>query len=322
MAARKDKVNQFPCGKGYDLGRDGVSQSILSTFLSCRQAARYYLDLWESPSVSFALMFGTLFHSLLEHYYKALATGQGVKAFVGFDAVFSHWVAKDAGSIDAQKLEQFEAMAFALFGPYCKHWEKEDLKRQWVGVETVFDTNWEGYRLRGMRDGMFLVNKGKEHWILEHKTTTTLDSDSLSLRLNFDLQNLFYILNTEQEYGVKVAGVLYDLIRKPALRQGKKESFNEFASRMVTAVNDAPGEYFARFPLVYPETVKQRFRAELALQLADFRDWSRGLLPTYKNPSACIGRGVCEFLPVCAAGGNAVAAGCIKSRVLFRELIR
>lgn len=291
--------------------KDGITQSILSTWLTCRVAAKYMLEGWESPTSREPLEFGNLFHWILEKNYD-LIREEGT--YWEFDHLAKIWLRKVGKKLnDPHKLL---AMAEALYDEYYKYWV-DDFERNWIGVESQFDIVFNGYRLRGMRDGIFRAKKDKP-WLLETKTPGQIAEGTLSDTLAFDLQNLYYLTASEIETGENIAGVLYNLARRPQLRRKKEESKSSFMERIVEDVIGRPEHYFKRFEVKYTKKRKQKFKDELMFILDDFHAWTchDPRVPTYKSWN-CVKKWNCEFLPACAQGS---LAGYTQTRILHGEL--
>lgn len=264
------------------------------------------------------LVFGSLWHWLMEMNYDLLRR-EG--CLYELDGLLSEWfnaVGKHLG--DQKKVEIFFSLAEALYDPYWEFW-RDDTAREWVAVEGKFDVNFRGYRLRGMRDGMYLV-KGRP-WILETKTAAQIRENELLDTLEFNFQNLFYLLSAEIESGGRrAAGVLYNVVRKPGQRysgtyHGQPEDLLGFRTRIMGEVRAKPHDYFKRFELTYSTNRRRVFAADLYRKLEQFADWLLGRLPTYKNEAACVGKWRCEFLSACS---NMSMSGYTQNRALFEEL--
>ena len=294
---------------------DGVTQSLMSTFTSCRQRCRYVLDGWEFPRSKSALIFGSYFHWLIEHHLTAVQAG---KKLPSYQQLEEEWSKKNTpnDSDNPEMREQHMGMAFALWDNYCKTWKHSDQKqKEWVGQEENFDENFEGFRIRGRRDGLFR-RKGKL-WLFETKTASRIDESTLEEKLGFDFQNLFYLIATEIETGEKLAGIEYNIIRKPQIRIKKTETTNEFNIRMQEDVASRPEFYFYRASVTITEKRKRIFKKELRDKLITFSRWLSGEYPTYRNETACTGMWNCEFLSACS---KLSLRGFMQTRKLFREL--
>ena len=82
--------------------------------------------------------------------------------------------------------------------------------------------------LAGKVDG--IVRIGDEHFILEHKTAAQVDGDYLE-RLWTDFQITIYAHYIEQTMGISVTGILYNVLVKAKLQQGKGETEEEYQER-------------------------------------------------------------------------------------------
>lgn len=257
---------------------------------------------------------------LQEWYGGACKSGDAMKCFT---TVAKKWekTAQQAGD-KVQDVQADLGMAKALFPAYVDHYRKSDAKKRWVEVEQVFDipANENLPRLRGKVDGVFEYPKDKTLWALETKTASDINEETLSQALAFDFQCLFYLYTLGQKLGRPFSGVLYNIIRKPSIGRGDDKSSSDYVDKIREDIKKREDWYFARFELSFPQGVQARFLEELKIKLKDFREWWNGNLPTYKNESACRGKWNCEFLPVCAAGGNPETAGFKRTRKLFSEL--
>ena len=305
---------------------DGVTQSLLSSFISCRVRTRYTLDRWERIGTRKALSVGTLVHGVLEDYCTALMHPAGLEPGDETGGLihksFARRAAKELPNISsAEATESFLQTAHAMEAvtqEYAIHWG-DDRKRKWFALEEVFDVQWEGFRLRGKVDGAFLRGK-KDAWLFETKTSGQIREDELSDALSFDFQSLYYLAVLQILYPqYKWKGCLYNIIRKPQLRQKKGETIGGFMDRIQEDVHQRPEFYLNRFELVFPAAVQREFREQLRAKLTEFASWLSGDLPTYRNESACRSRWSCDFLPACAAGGPG-RPDYVRTRVLFSEL--
>jgi len=285
---------------------DGITQSLLATWVRCRQEAAYVLDGWESAAPKRALQVGSLMHEVVANWHGS-----------GITKMPNHKWRKEAvqAGDDLAQVENDLAMVAALLPGYITQSRKKDKKRKWVDVERLFDVNWNGYRLRGRVDGLFQV--GKKFWLLETKTTSRIDEEALKLALNFDFQSMFYTVAMHQYLGKPIAGVLYNLIRKPQLRCGKAETQPMFWKRVADDIIKRPDWYFVRFEVKFSKKQLAAFEQELDHKLFHFKKWVAGQSHTYKNESACRSRWNCSYLKACGTG---CMDGYKQTKKLFSEL--
>ena len=330
MALEKNVIS-----KHYDLNTHGVSQSLLGKYKNCRVACAFYLNKWEKPGISEPLLFGDAFHDMLENFYNFFRSAElpkpcNKKGFpkshnLAEEAVkvapmfIEAWVKKHRAEImeprGSQFIEYIEEIMPKMLSAYILQWPEDFYSaRKWVGLESQFNVEFEGFNLVGKRDGLY---RHKGLWLLETKTAGQISEHEMNDKLCFDFQNLFYLTATVIETKQKINGVLYNVIRRPGLKQGKAESYPAFMERIYKDVTVKREHYFKRFPVSYSHKRQQAFLTELEATLFEFQDWLEGDVHTYKNEAACIGRGSCNYLAACAQGST---AGYQKRKQMFPEL--
>jgi len=311
---------------------DGVTQSILSGWAHCRRACRYSLDGWTTAGTKDSLVYGSLYHWLLEKLFQGVMAGKYTRADV--DAFFlSHtekWMSKEKldptlTAHDLQAREVCIAQAEATFAEYCDQWADDFVPGRWVEVEGVFDVDFRGFKLRGRMDGLQRRGRRRKYLCLvEHKTMAQISEASLALRLAFDFQNIFYI--TAANAKLEAAGstervhtVCYDVIRRPTHKYNPdKETPASYSNRVRAHVVKEPDHFFKRTEITYTKKDLVDGANAIEEKLTLFRDWTLGFSPTYRNEQACIGKWNCIWLAACAAGGD--MSEYVRTGKLFTEL--
>lgn len=183
------------------------------------------------------------------------------------------------------------------------------------------------FRLAGKVDG--IVEEEGRYYLLEHKTTSHLDGDYLE-RLWLDLQISLYSRALETIHHIPIAGVIYNVLCKAQLKQGKGETEAEFLTRRaeLLAKNksgktsatrkesesdaafqqrlrvkyDDPAMFHREVILFTPDQYAE-LEAELWELTQQFQDaLKRGAF--YRNTSQCFAYGrPCSYYPLCRAGG-------------------
>lgn len=296
----------------YRFEEHGVTQSMLSNFLGCRQRCRYSLDGWRALEDKVALAFGSLMHSLLERLYYAIAAasihpGGAVEVFESYVRQWLRSAEKRPLAGGSQQAHFLAAQAKPVFLGYCAYWEKDFDSDKWVEVEGVFDTQWKGFRLRGRRDGLQRLKKYLR--LMETKTKGQIPT-RLDDALMIDPQNLFYLLTLNEDIrkgkifkGAKpVNRVLYNLIRRPGIKLKQDESLDNYSTRIAKDIEKRTDHYFKRIELFYTLKDQKRFAEQLLPMIQDFAAFTKGKLPTYRNAWSCITRWVCAYLGACTSG--------------------
>ncbi len=235
MPMRRKKRKQ----PAWDLYRDGISYSLLSRFINCRERFRIYAVEGLTPAdTSDSLEFGTLFHKLLEYHAKGYTLPQ-LERLLSKDGVSTSFLGR---------------LALEIFRIYVDTWKDQDASIRYVSQEEVFRTTvWlpSGRKvdLRGKFDEVFR-DQGKL-WLQENKTKSQIDEVSLEHTLPFDLQTMLYCHSIRAIYKEAPSGVLYNVIRKPGLKQKVKETDSDFLKRITADISSRPEWYYVRYRISF-----------------------------------------------------------------------
>ena len=262
-----------PNGEG---PQGGVTQSLLSRFLVCRERFRLLIVEGIKPADSFShrLEFGSCWHVCEEQLakYGGNLQSQAVeRALAEYGRQLCKRYPTQQGEID-----KYYQLCKAMFPLYVKHWSKNKDQKDKTPLlaEQMFDVPYKlpsgrTVRLRGKWDGVNLVSKGRAAGIrlFETKTKGDIDEQQITSQLSFDLQTMMYLvaLQTqmesepmENELGkpalraadgtalsdAPIAGVDYNVIRRPLsggkgdVRLGKDESIAHLCERLQEKIRE------------------------------------------------------------------------------------
>jgi len=312
------KEAKIPSKDVYDLYRDGITQSIIMGFLKCRVSFLLHLNKWTSVNKKSMFAFGTLTHETLDKVYSYFQqTGE-----VPTDTMIKVWIIKYVKahkdwlpSRDAQKGEQIKVNCFVIVSEYVKHYADDFKNLEIMGAEDTFRVKFMQFTLRGKKDMRFRIH-GKK-WLIETKTMARIDEETLSEKLAFDFQNLFYVTAEELEYPDEpTVGVLYNVIRNPSSKVTDK-SLTDYQTKLRKKVQKNPEHYFLRYEVPYLQKDKVEFRRDLIGILTEIEGLLSGKVRIYRNFKNCVGRFSCGFLKACSSG---TMIGYAQNARLFSEL--
>lgn len=158
----------------------------------------------------------------------------------------------------------------------------------------------------GKVDGLAHDNGG--YWIIEHKTASSIDVNHMRT-LDINLQLHVYKRFLEKQCGIKVEGVIYDIIMKPGIRPLKATAKKEA---------ETPDEYYYRVTKWYTENIEKAFHREkfrtqdidIERQVWQYHKeilWRRAYNFWPRNPDACSNYfGICQYYGYCSTGENPV----------------
>jgi hypothetical protein len=244
-------------------------------------------------------------------------------------------------------------LATAMMKAYARRYASDDF--QIIALEKNFEgpiinpatgAASRSFVLAGKVDG--IVRIGGENFILEHKTAGQLDGDYLE-KLWTDFQITIYAHYIEQTMCIPITGILYNVLVKAKLQQGKGETEEEYQARRAellaksktgktTAKRKLPesddefqqrlAEKYADPEMFHREMLylsRDRFDVlrselwELAQAFLDAR--RRGVF--YQNTAFCFNyQRPCAYFPLCRSNGNPNVIENFYQRVAPNEELR
>lgn len=303
-----------------------TTYSMLRLFRNCRKACEYrYINGLVPLEKDKNLEFGTVIHECLEIWHSNM----GIKNVIAhIDQAYPNREQDDS------QLSNWH-LATAIMVSYSEKYPIEDfevveLEKTFEGPIINPDTNeiLKEFSLSGKVDG--IVKQNGEYFILEHKTASQIDEGYLD-RLWIDFQIIIYAWYIEQSLGIRISGVIYNVIVKSKIRQSKGETELEFEARRNELIaKSKTGKSSAKRKM--PETnedfqirLKDKysepgmFHRELIYisqdQFNELRNelWelsnaiidARNRKAFYRNTSLCFQYGrPCPYFMICRSGGN------------------
>jgi hypothetical protein len=300
----------------WDLYRDGVTQSWLKEFQSCRVKQDHGFRKALQPvywTSSFALDFGDLFHRCLDEVYTYFSLTQEMPHWKGILADLKEEAESKQTELTTEKqrytLDINYGFAEILLREYLKIWKADFENKKWVSLEEIFDVPFPSQlypdrtiRVRGKRDGKYRTNNG-ELWLFETKTKGRIEDETILQKLSFERQVMLYSWAETQQSGELYRGVLYNLVRRPMLRHGAKESTTEFLARVRADVESRHDHYFMRCEAPFNPITMMTWRKKFKALMWDVEHWWLFPESTYENSESCgYGDNVCPYLPLCSTG--------------------
>jgi hypothetical protein len=225
----------------WDLYEDGVSYSALSKFINDRERFRIRAVEGLSPGGSSeALEFGNIFHNLLEWY------SEGIKSLSTLQRRMARYLRENGSSRETVTMAN---IVFEVFSMYTDYWDDSD--KLFFEQENKFRIHvpvltGQSVPINGRRDAAYRDASTKTVYLMENKTKAQIDHVWLESALPFNLQTMIYCYSLMKDYKEKPAGVLYNVIRRPGLRQKVKETDRDFLKRVRDDIEGRPEHYFVR----------------------------------------------------------------------------
>ena len=259
--------------------RDGVTQSFISKFLTCkRQCYLEYVEGWTPIKTDPNLLFGTLLHG-------AIAASLQAKKDITSSYISSDPLGKELVN-DPKTKDIFYTQVEILLQVYWLNYAN-DFSQEWNQIEQPFRIAHNNTYLSGVIDGGYITPEGK-YWLMDTKGLSVITPDNLLATLPYDLQVMFY-LYAEYLSGRKPCGLVYNIVRKPQI---KVEPLETYRSRLYAAIAKDIGHYFVRMPIQITEgEVMQWYKEVLEPIMYEIEHWQiNGYIPRYYNPTAILTR--------------------------------
>ena len=252
--------------------------------------------------------FGNLVHDILDQVYSIGKIPSSKRLM----SMLANWSPERrlSGSEGLQLLEEVN-MAYIVLSEYFIVYEQDFINKKFDAAESKFAVNYRGILMRGKKDLIYYDDLDKL-WLMETKTRSKINIENMSLRLMIDLQNLFYVTAEEIEAKEKVEGVLYNIIRKPQIKQGKDIS-RAFHKRLQKDIRLRKDFYFLRYPTIYTQKDKETFLNDFVIICSEIMDMQKFKVIPYRARVVCEVPYPCEFLKACAQDD----LGCLKQHKIY-----
>lgn len=321
---RVKRLPVIPLWKGPQ--EDGITQSMLNTFLVCQE--RFYIKtiLGIKPLEGFPhrLEYGSMWHECEE----ALASNEDWRGPLRRYAIKLQREYPD----DRREIDHWYNVCQAQFPPYIDYWrDHTDVKgRIPLFQEEVFRVPYKlpsgrVVDLRGKFDAADIIKSEKGVFLQENKTKGEINEDQLKSELPNTLQPMFYLLALrtlfreenelwEQDkhlppvellgklvipkgipYPFKVRGVRYNVVRRPlsggrhSIRQKKNQTKSDFYKELSDRISGDPEFFFMRWRVELTNSDIDLFTREVIEPiLENVLDWWEWI-------EFCCAEGACRY---------------------------
>lgn len=301
----------------------GVTFSLLSRFLTCRERFRVYAieGLRPSPQFNHRIEYGSMWHICEEEVSRDGATAEGYPCDLWESLIEYTKALCKQYPLQQEQIDHWYNVCRVQFPLYVNYWAKhpDATNRIPFYQEKVFDLPYHlpsgrVVRLRGKWDGVALERIGDRSEIVldEHKTKGDIDEPALRRQLTFDLQTMLYMValkvyshnhplrDEARKLGagdsVDIAAVRYNVVRRP-LSGGKGtivrhkpsksnpagESKESFYDRVAEYIREEPGHYFMRWRVEVSDADVVRFRRRCLDPLLEHLCWWYDLVALGRN---------------------------------------
>lgn len=304
----KAKVKEY----SFDPFKDGLTKTAILTFLECPRLFYFrFIRGWALAEMDESMIFGILFHSCVEFYYKNLDGPVELEHIP--DTILENWEGEhDYETWGLEKRQQWEiikAKLIAVFPAYVHWYRKDDAAFMWREIEHIIDVPLDvgltaPVKITGKIDGVF--TRGKVNGIIEHKTKGRINLGGLQNTVLHDFQVNLYMWAANKTWGAKSDTFIYNIIHNPSLRLGQKETPDDFCERIKNDIRKNPADYFIRLEQKMSTAHLAKFEAQLkpvVRRIVEF--WQTGKNSEDTFTPNCLGPwGQCDLLGMCYRGDS------------------
>jgi len=229
---------------------------------------------------STSLITGRILHGAMEQHYL------GVSHDDCLDYIrksFAEEISK-AELIDQEELVVARYQTLGMFGnfPFAEY----DAEITEVIPEMEFEVplpSSRGIRFIGRLDGLVLSNGN--WWVREFKTTG-LSMRQFEGRASKSAQGTGYVYGANKKTELPIAGIMFDIIKRPMLRKRLTENMDQFGLRIMKDYHDRPEFYYRRYYTYRTETDINLWQQDMTTLIQDIR-MRKKTGRYYRNPEAC-----------------------------------
>ncbi len=259
--------------------REILTYSSIKTFRNCRRMydLRYNRHLMPLEEDSDAQALGAVFHDCLERWY---GRDMAVPVEQTTGAILDYIDSACPDRLRDDRQRKIWHLARAMFLGYIKKYPAEDFEV--VAVEKEFrsliinpetDCSSRTFVMSGKVDG--IIRKDGHHFLIEHKTASAIDGNYIE-RLPMDFQIILYSDYIERFMNIRIEGILYNVVGKAQIKQGKGETEEEFEERRAALLaKSKTGKTTAKRQMPEPD---EEFQERLAAKYAEDGMFHRELL--------------------------------------------
>ena len=310
---------------------EGLTQSEIMLRMNCPRKwyFRYVRKIKRQGTFSWALLYGSAIHEMLDQYYRNFPSGPD-------DIVAPPFPFESDVILTPSQNEEYKywrKLADIIFQRYAFYWRKVDEHYRIVSTEQEYETTYRGFRLRGKIDLQLNPNLNSDAmFIMDHKTVSEYSRSQYD-GWNFRFQFLFYAWLYWRATGKEPAGILVNGLRKPALRRSerKSESPTAFLQRIEEHITQYPSEYFQRERLTFDHNTLKRFQEDGLDPILTQFEWIKSgyapqardlkaLLVSMNSDHCQVYNRPCEFLDLCQSNFDHFSVEYIQMDTKHQEL--
>jgi len=282
-----------------------ISHSKWGTFTTCRLKFYFsYIQGLKQRYQPIHFFVGEVFHEELERFYSKGLRFKPKAVLKRITDRITKQIKATPG-LTGWQVNQYwkqQAILAGMLQGYVRKYKKEDKSIDVMYTEEKFKLPVDDsrYLYEGFIDMGYKQKKFKR--LMDHKSTSSISKDTLR-QMKMDDQLIGYAYADKEITGKLAERVVYNIVKKSQLRQGKNETFEQYLDRIEDQYETQPKEYFNRTSIpISPKRItewKDSFK-----MIGSEIDHTIETKNFVQSKSACSLYGGCQYLDLCSAGIN------------------
>lgn len=284
-----------------------ITQSEVGEFTRCRYKWYLsYVQLVTAKKTPHYFEDGSIFHNGLEN----LGNGMSMKDIaIQIRKDYENLVTDSKVPVTQEMVDDYDKRCQTIQGmvsgyeklygkEYADDWELINAEEEFCVKFFELD-GWEFYQM-GKKDKKIRLKIDGKPYLVEHKSASQISASYIN-KLPRDQQTLTYSWADSKDYPDDPAiGVIYDVVKKPSIRQKKTETRQEFLKRIEALYIDSPEKYFFRETLRYNQKRLDKFEKNLKILATHMKECIEDPKKNvYKSYGACDDFGGCQYKDIC-----------------------
>lgn len=281
-----------------------ITQSEVSDFTRCRY--KWYLTYIQliTPKVTPTYFEdGSAFHNALENLGNGMDMVDVAK---GINKDFDGYIKEYKGMLSQDIVDDYNKRLVAIQGMVAGYHKLygDEYSHEWTLVDAEEEFHIEltpGVFVMGKKDKRIRKVSDGKLYLVEHKSAGAIPSSYIN-KLPRDQQTLTYAWADWKDHPEEpVSGVIYDVTKKPKIRQKKNEERKDFLKRIELLYTEQPEKYFYRETLRYDpkrlKTFEDNLKVVASHMQACIEEPKKNVYRSW--PTACDDFGGCAYKEIC-----------------------
>jgi len=270
-----------------------LRQHNIAAFLQCRRKFDLQVNQgWRPRTFATYIDIGSLFDKSVAEYHRGKPVEE---CMIAIDQEYNEMLLNATTQEKIDDLENSKIITQGMIYGYCNNFYQINIEPHYKISVPIGKYGRKKHRLFCELDGLY--RRGKENWIVEIKTATSIDKNYIK-RLDTDFQMNCYFYALRKWLRKPIVGVLYRVVRKPSIRQKRNENIEQFRKRLMLEYVEKKDDYFYEEKIYKNQKALREFSDEIEQIFEDIK-MAYKTKRWYRSGQKCAIYGECAYLKYC-----------------------